>query len=131
MCGIWSSFFQEMAERKKSKFGIGNLKPFNLEKLVFIFCYLKYLRLYAYSPMHMIKIEGTDQLTTCVFLGWHIFHCKQENTDWKSIHSFLRSASVGVYLCFQSTETKNNLCKIISCKETLTYLFIPSAAIST
>lgn len=49
----------------------------------------------------MIKIEGTDQLTTCVFLAWHIFHCKQENTDWKSIHSFLRSASVGVYLCFQ------------------------------
>lgn len=38
------ALFQEMAERKKSKFGIGNLKPFNLEKLVFIFCYLKYLR---------------------------------------------------------------------------------------
>ena len=49
------ALFREMAERKKSKFGIGNLKPFNLDKLVFIFCYLKYLRLYAYSPMHMIK----------------------------------------------------------------------------
>lgn len=60
----------------------------------------------------MIKIEGTEQLTTCVFLGCHIFHRKQENTDWKSIHSFLGSASVEVYLCFQSMETKNNLRKI-------------------
>lgn len=58
----------------------------------------------------MIKIEGTEQLTTCVFLGLHIFHRKQENTDWKSIHSSVRSASVGVCLRFQSMETKNKLC---------------------
>ena len=41
------ALFQEMAEREKPKFATGNLKPFNLEKLVFIFCYLKYLHLYA------------------------------------------------------------------------------------
>lgn len=40
-------FFKKWRKEKKSKFGIGNLKPFNLEKLDFIFCYLKYLRLYA------------------------------------------------------------------------------------
>lgn len=80
----------------------------------------------------MVKIEGLNSFTTCVFLGLRIFHCKQENTDWKSIHSFLKSASGGVYLCFQSLATKNNLCKIkiFSCEETPKHLLIPSAAIS-
>lgn len=36
-----------MAEREKPKFAIGNLKLVNLEKLIFIFYYLKYLHLYA------------------------------------------------------------------------------------
>ena len=40
---VWGSgiLFQEMAEGERPQFAIGNLKPFNLEKLVFIFCYLK------------------------------------------------------------------------------------------
>lgn len=53
----------------------------------------------------MIKIEAPDSVTTCVSLGLHIFHGKQENR--LEIHSFLyKQASVEIYLGFQSMEAK-------------------------
>lgn len=36
-----------MAEREEPKFALGNLNPCNLEKLVFLLYYLKYLRVNA------------------------------------------------------------------------------------
>lgn len=63
------------------------------------------------KPSPHDKNTGSNTFDTCVFLGWHIFHGKQESTDWKSIHSFRRSALVGEggHVCFQSEETKNSL----------------------
>lgn len=73
----------------------------------------------------MIKIEARNSLTTRVSLGLHIFHGKQENTDWKSIHSFRRRLQLGS-MRFQPMETKANLCKIkIFHAEKLEDIFYP------